>query len=148
MTPIGSPVEKSFNVTVGETDYVVTTVSNSTVSDLSFNETSKQLRFSVSGPDGTTGFCNITVPAELMWGDFTLYLDDAALVEGVDYVESFNGTHYLFSVTYAHSSHVIDLFSTEVVPDFASWLFLPFLASATLLGFALRKKLKKQQKLA
>jgi len=148
MTGFGVPVEKSFNVTVGETDYVVTTLSNSTVSDLNFNETSKQLSFSVSGLAGTTGFCNITVPAELMWGDFTLYLDDAALVEDVDYVKSFNGTHYLFSVTYAHSSHVIDLFSTEVVPDFAGWLFLPFLISTTLLGFALRKRLKKQRKLA
>ena len=146
MTALGVPVEKSFNVTVGETDYVITTVSNSTVSDLSFNQTSKQLSLNVTGPSGTTGFCNITVPAELMSGDFTLYLDDAALVEGVDYVESFNGTHYLFSITYAHSTHVIDLFSTEVVPDFASWLFLPFIMSATMLGLALRKRLKKQQK--
>jgi parallel beta-helix repeat protein len=148
MMGYGSFAEKSFNVTVGETDYVVTTVSNSTVSDFSFNLTSKQISFSVSGPSGTTGFCNITVPAELMWGDFSLYLDDVALVEDVDYVESFNGTHYLFSVTYVHSSHVIDLVSTDVVPDFAGWLFLPFFMSATLLGFALRKRLKKQLKLA
>jgi hypothetical protein len=96
---------------------------------------------------GTTGFCNITVPAKLMSGDFTLYLDDVALVEGVDYTESYNGTHYLFSVTYVHSSHVIDLVSTEVMPDFAAWLFLPFVMSATLLGFALRKRMKKQRKI-
>jgi parallel beta-helix repeat protein len=146
MTGFGFPVEKSFNVTVGETDYIITTCSNSTVSDLSFNQTLKQLSLSVSGPSGTTGFCNITVPAELMSGDFSLYLDDVALVEGVDYTESFNGTHYLFSVTYVHSSHVIELVSTNVVPDFAGWLFLPFFMSATLLGFALRKRLKKHRK--
>jgi hypothetical protein len=81
-----------------------------------------------------------------MWGDFSLYLDDVALVEGVDYVESFNGTHYLFSISYEHSSHIIDLFSTNVIPDFVGWLFLPFLMSATLLGFALRKRLKKHRK--
>jgi hypothetical protein len=80
-----------------------------------------------------------------MSGDFTLYLDDAALVEGVDYVESFNGTHYLFSITYAHSTHGIDLVSTEVVPDFAGWLFLPFIISTTMLGLALRKRLKQQK---
>ena len=148
MTAVGIPVEKSFNVTVGDTDYVIMTVSNSTVSDLNFDQASKQLSFNVSGLSGTTGFCNITVPAELMSGDFTLYLDDALLVEGVDYTQSYNGTHYLFSVTYAHSSHVIELVSTEVVPDFAAWLFLPFLMFATLLGFALRKKLKKQRKLS
>ncbi len=145
MNRFGSPVEESFNVTVGETDYVITTVSNSTVSDLNFNLTSKQLSFNVSGPSGTTGFCNITVPAELMRGDFSLYLDDVALVEDVDYTVSYNGTHYVFSVIYVHSSHVIELVSTDVVPEFAAWLFLPFLMSATLFGFALRKRLKKQR---
>jgi parallel beta-helix repeat protein len=148
MTGFGIPVEKSFPVTVGETEYVITTVSNSTVSDLSFDQASKQLSFSVSGPSGTTGFCNITVPAELMSGDFTLYLDDVALVEDVDYTQLYNGTHYVFSVTYMHSSHVMKLVSTDVIPDFAAWLFLPFLMTATLLGFALRKRLKKQRKLA
>ena len=123
MVLLGSPVEKR-------------------ALDLSFNQTSKQLSFSVSGLSGTTGFCNITVPAELMSGDFTLFMDDTALVEGVDYTESFNGTHYLFSITYAHSSHAIKLVSTEVVPDFAEWLFLPFVMSATLVGFALRKRLR------
>jgi parallel beta-helix repeat protein len=146
MIGYGSFAEKSFNVTVGETDYIITTCSNSTVSDLSFNQTLKQLSLSVSGLSGTTGFCNITVPAELMSGDFSLYLDDVALVEGVDYVESFNGTHYLFSISYEHSNHIIELFSTNVIPDFVGWLFLPFLMSATLLGFALRKRLKKHRK--
>jgi parallel beta-helix repeat protein len=148
MAPLGSPVEKSFPVNVGGTDYVITTVSNSTVFEVSVNVTSKKLGLNVTGPSGTTGFCNITVPAELMWGDFTLYLDEAVLIEGVDYVKSSNATHYMFSVTYAHSSHLIEIASTEIVPDFAAWLFLPFLASTTLIGLALRKKMRKQQKLA
>ena len=142
MAGFGIPVEKSFPVTVGETEYVITTVSNSTVTDLNYNQTSQQLSLNVSGPTGTTGFCNITVPAGLMSGNFTLYLDDVELVEGVDYIQSSNGTHYTFSVTYTHSTHEIKL----AIPDFASWLFLPFLMSATI-GFALRKKLKKPQKL-
>ena len=142
MAGFGIPVEKSFPVTVGETEYVITTVSNSTVTDLNYNQTSQQLSLNVSGPTGTTGFCNITVPAGLMSGNFTLYLDDVELVEGVDYIQSFNGTHYTFSVTYTHSTHEIKL----AIPDFASWLFLPFLMSATI-GFALRKRLKKPRKL-
>ena len=142
MAGFGIPVEKSFPVTVGETEYVITTVSNSTVTDLNYNQTSQQLSLNVSGPTGTTGFCNITVPAGLMSGNFTLYLDDVELVEGVDYIQSSNGTHYTFSVTYTHSTHEIKL----AIPDFASWLFLPFLMSATI-GFALRKRLKKPRKL-
>jgi hypothetical protein len=135
--------EQSFNVSVGDSDFVVGTCSNSTVSSLTFNEGLKRLSFSVEGDAGTAGFCNITVPADVMWGNFSLYMDDVALVEGVDYTQSYNGTHYLFSVNYMHSSHIIEVFSTEVVPDFAAWLFMPFLVSITLLGFALSKKLKK-----
>jgi hypothetical protein len=134
-----------FNVTVDEVDYAVGTCSNSSVSDLSLNADLKRLRLFVEGPSGTTGFCNVTVPEELMWGVFTLYLDDEVLVESVDYTKSYNGTHYVFSVTYVHSIHIIELFSTDIVPDFTGWLFLPVLISATLLGFALRKKLKKQK---
>ena len=80
-----------------------------------------------------------------MSGDFSIYVDDTALMEGIDYTQSYNGTHYLFSVNYVHSGDIIELFSTEVVPDFAAWLFLPFLMTATLLGVALRKRLKNQQ---
>jgi hypothetical protein len=132
-----------FEVPYEEPIYVVETCSNSTVSDLIFNQTEKSLRLGISGLNGTSGFCNITVPAELMSGDFTLYLDDKVLVEGVEYTESFNGTHHLFSVNYTHSIHEIKLVSTEVIPDFVAWFFLPFLMTATLLGFALRKTLKK-----
>jgi len=144
INPLNFPFENSFTIIASETDYIIITVSNSTVSNFNFNQVMKQLGFSVSGASGTTGFCNITTPAELMSGDFTLYLDDIALLESIDYTQLYNGTHYLFSLTYTHSTHTINLFSTEVVPDFEAWLFLPLLMTATLLGLALRKKLKKQ----
>ena len=121
-------IEKlSFNVTVEDTNYAIETSNNSSVSDLTFNLDLKRLRLSVDGETGTAGFCNFSVPAELMSGDFSLYLDDVALVEGVDYTELYNGINYLFNVNYIHSSHILELFSTSVVPDFAAWLFLPFL---------------------
>ena len=131
------------DVAINGTIYVVETCSNSSVSDLSFSQVLKSLRFTVNGTSGTGGFCNVTVPAELMSGDFSIYLDAAALVEGVDYTESFNGTHYLFNVNYAHSIHEIKLVSTEVIPDFAGWLFIPFLMLVTLSALILKKKLEK-----
>jgi hypothetical protein len=143
MNEYGSPVVRFFNVTVGDTDFGVRTFSNSIVSNLSFNQTLKQLSLSVSGTAGSTGFCHITVPAELMSGDFTLYLDDVLLVEGVDYAASSNATHYFFNVYYEHSSHVIKLVSTEVIPDFAGWLFLPFILLAIMSALILKKKLRK-----
>ena len=143
MDEYGFPVEKFFNVTVDETDYGIVTVSNSTVSNLSFNPTLKELSLNVRGLSGTLGFCDITVPVEFMSGDFTLYLDDVLLVEGVDYAASSNATHYFFNVYFEHSIHVIKLVSTEVIPEFAGWLFLPFLLLATMSALILKKKIEK-----
>jgi len=67
------------------------------------------------------------------------------LVEGVDYTQSYNGTHYLFNVNYMHNSHILELFSIEVIQDFTAWLFLLFLMTATLRGFALKEWLNKQR---
>ena len=135
--------ELSFDVTVGESVYVVCTCSNSSVSDLTFNQALKRLRFSVNGTSGTTGFCNVTVPAELMSGNFSLYIDDVPLVKDVDYAEVYNGTHNLFSISYEHSSHIVEIISTIVIPDFAGWFFLPFVMLATLLALIIRKGFRK-----
>lgn len=133
-----------FDVSFEDEVYVVETCSNSSVTDLVFNQSAKRIMFSVEGSDGTVGVCDVTFPADLLSGGFTVFIDDMQLVEGVDYTLAFNGTHNTISVSYVHSSHVVEVFATEVVPDFAAWLLLPFLVSATLLGLALRRKLKKQ----
>ena len=133
-----------FNVFFEDDVYVIETYSNSVVSNLSFNQTLKQLSLRVDGTAETSGFCKIAFPEELMSGEFAIYMDKLPLFEGTDYDESINGTHYLFSISYEHSSHVIDIYSTVAVPDFAGWLFLPFLIFATLLAFTFRKRLKRR----
>jgi hypothetical protein len=134
-----------FNVPFKEDIYVIETCSNSTISDLTFNQALKRIRFDVDGTTGTAGFCNITIPAELLSGDFTVFMDDVQLIEGVDYTETLNGTNHTLSIAYEHSTHIIEIVGTNVIPDFTSWLLLPFLIAATLLVFAL-KTTKKQRK--
>jgi hypothetical protein len=138
------PPERLRCVSFGDDIYVVRTSSNSLVSDLTLNQTAKSLRFTVEGPAGTEGFCNIIIPAELLSGDFTVFIDGLQLIQGVDYSSSFNGTHHTLNVEYEHSSHTIEIVGTTAVPEFVGWLFLPFFMSATLLGLALRKRLKTQ----
>jgi hypothetical protein len=148
-TPTPTPSKPEccyFDLTFEEEIYVVETYSNSSVSALTFNWDLKRIRFSVEGESGTSGFCDIIVPRELMSGQFSLHMDGVVLVEGVDYTQSFNNTHYLFTVNYEHSSHVIELYSTDLVPDFAGWLFLPLVTIATLLGLKLIKRVKKDRK--
>jgi hypothetical protein len=135
----------SFNVTYEEDVFVVETLSNSSVTDLTFNQTKKSIGFNVTGITGTGGFCNITIPAELLSGNFTVYMDDTELVVDEDYTMSSNSTHATLSITYEHSSHLIEVVGTTVIPDFAGWLFLPFAMSTTLIMLALRKRLRKPQ---
>ncbi|MGD2066468.1 MAG: hypothetical protein PVI43_04795, partial [Candidatus Bathyarchaeota archaeon] len=112
------------DVIADQTLYVIGTCSNATVSDLTFNQDLGRIRFSATGTDGTTGFCNITIPSELMWGTFTIYNDDIPLIEGIDYTQTSNSTHYNFSITYEHSTHTIEIFSTEVIPELTSIIML------------------------
>lgn len=137
----GFPIERIFEATVENVTYPVSISTNSSIYEFYLNVTSKQLSFNVTGTTDTTGFCNVSIPSNLMWGDFSLSMDHRELIEGVDYIETYNGTHYLFSINYLHSSHVIELVSTGVVPDFAGRLFLPFIVSATLVAFFSRKRI-------
>ena len=140
------PETCDFDVTFGQEVFDVKTCSNSTVSDLVFNQTMKSIRFTVEGVAGSIGFCNISVPAELLSGAFSIFMDDRPLVEGLDFVMAFNGTHHTLNINYEHSTHIIEIVGTSVIPDFAGWLLLPFAISATLLALLLRKKMKKQRK--
>jgi len=129
------------NVTVETDTYVVETVSNSSVSEFVFNGTA--IRLQVEGDSGTAGLCNVTVPSELMSGEFAIYIDAILLIENVDYTESYNGTHHLFSITYEPAAHMIEITATTVIPEFSSLITLTLLGTATLTTLIAKKKLKR-----
>jgi hypothetical protein len=129
------------NVTIETSTYVVETVSNSSVSEFVFNGTA--IRFHVDGASGTAGFCNVTIPSELMSGDFSIYKDGAPLIENVDYTRTYNGTHYLFSITYEHSTHTIEIAATTVIPEISSVIMLLLLSLATLTITLFERKFKR-----
>jgi len=132
---------KTHDVTVAENTFVIETCSNSSVSSFVFDPSLKRLRFNVEGSLGTIGSCDIVIPSELMSGDFSIYIDDKQLVKNVDYTETNNGTHYLFSITYEHSAHTIEVISTEAIPEFPAWVILPLAFSTIIIGIKYRKKI-------
>ena len=139
-----SPVELFDNVTVDENPYLISTFSNSTVSDLTFSKAEARLSFTVDGLSGTIGFCDITIPSELMSGTFSLYKDDVPLVEDIDYIQSFNGTHYTFSLTYEHNTHTIEIFSTTVIPELTSIVLMLTFIIVTLTMIVVNRKKRAQ----
>jgi hypothetical protein len=115
--------------------------SNSSVSAFQFNVTAKSISFSVTGQTGTGGFCDIAVPKDLVWGTLTIKKDDVPLVNGTDYTETQNSTHYIFHIAYSHSTHTIEITGTRAIPEFSALLMiLPLLMTMTLLAVSLSKK--------
>jgi uncharacterized repeat protein (TIGR02543 family) len=86
-------------------------VSNSTVTQLAFDSTSKVLEFTVSGPSGTFGFTNVTIAKTLISDITTLNIT----FDGKQMNYTVNDLTYSWSIyfTYHHSTH-------RVVMDFVS----------------------------
>jgi len=98
-------------VTVNQIEYIIQTVSSSTVStgeNFVYDDAEKTLDFNVTGPQGTQGFCDLVIPKELMSGTF------AVLVNGmpVAYIQTENATHCFLHFTYNHSTDHIEIVLT------------------------------------
>ena len=117
--------------------------SNSIVQAFAFDTGTKQISFSVTGTEGSTGFCDIVFPSELLSGTITVYKDDALLTIGQNYTQSFNGTHYILHITYLHSTHTLEIVGTEVIPEFQPLAILALFTVLTIAIVFLKQKKKK-----
>ncbi len=138
---IGMP--QVFQPLIDRADYPVTVDSSSVILGFAFNQSERQISLSVSDSTETSVFCDVTIPNELLWGNFSLNLDGFPLVEDVDYTQTHNSTHYNFHITYSASAHMIEIVGSNAIPEFSSWIILPTFMVATLAAVILyRKKLR------
>ena len=144
MKPLGI-IESVFDVITENATLQVSIISNSSISEFEFSPSSLQVSFNVTGFSGTTGFCNITMPEALLWGDFSVYLNGEQLVEGVDYTRTYNVTHNSFYLSYSHSHHTIEITGTHAIPEYHSLIVLSLLLTATSLIVTKRKQLFQQE---
>jgi outer membrane protein assembly factor BamB len=105
---------RMLSVNTFDEENVFSVVSNSTVSALAFNSTSKELSFTVSGPDRTIGFVDVGI-AKSVVNDATgilVYLDGVAL----NYDVTSTADSWRLYFTYEHSTHgvVVNLGNTTV----------------------------------
>jgi hypothetical protein len=128
--------------------------SNSTISAIAFNSTSKELDFSVSGPVGTTGYINVHIPKSLINNASNLKV----LIDGNQTAYSCNesGDTWLLIFTYHHSTHnvsinfkssssTVNVTLLQVVEGIALGLTISF-AIIVLLFVLIRKKHHRFQK--
>ena len=108
---------KVFDIDWGKETYHITTLCNSTVASFNFSETLKQISFKVTGPSGTVGFCNVTIPKNLIWADSP----DAWLIE-VDGTKKTStivedATHTYLYFKYTYSTRLIKITGTSAIMD-------------------------------
>ena len=137
--------EKRFWLHDAHDFYNVTIVSNSTISDFYFLYASMRISFYVNGTDGTTGLCNVTIPSKFMSTEFSIFKDEMPLIKNTDYTETFNGTHYLFTIIYDHSTHLMQIYSNNNIPEFPSWTILPILLFSSLVIVIFRSKFQRRR---
>jgi len=141
--PLMAPYSRFEVGTWNETPYYVDFVSNSTVSDFHFDsQEGPFLKFNVTGQDGTSGFCRVTIPKDLLW------VEDGWTVLYGSYPLSYetfsdeNCTYLYF--TYTNPSQngftTVTINGTHVIPEFPSFPILPFFMIATLLAIMVCKK--------
>ncbi len=121
------------------TSYGVNVMSNSTVSDFSFNPETALVRFNVEGETGTTGFCRVTIPKDLLHseGNWTVLVDGTSVAPAVN--EEANNTYLYF--TYQHRIKTVEIIGTDAIPEFPSWIILPLFLMATLSAIIVKKRL-------
>ncbi len=124
----------TFHFALGGMNHSITTVTNSTIESADLDQDLRTLSFNMTGPSGTKGLCDVTIPKTLLWGDFSVYIDGQILQRGADYTQTENETHNIFSIIYNHSTHIIQITATQVIPEIPSLLIVPLFVTATLLA--------------
>ena len=114
---------------------------------ISFNLTSVSERD--WSPGGTFGFCNVTIPKDLLWVDDLS--EWAVKVNGnppASIDPKFNGTHYFIYFTYDHTGTILSPETLEIqiegkysIPEFPTATILPLLTILTLIAVILGKLL-------
>jgi hypothetical protein len=86
-------------------DFITGFDSNSTITGLSYNMTTRQLTFNAEGPDGSSGYVNVTLEKNSAFHPqtVTVLLDNKPLQYTVDATE----TNWILSFAYHHSTHRI-----------------------------------------
>jgi hypothetical protein len=93
-----------FNTTKSGQNYLVTVFSNSTINAFNFNETSEEISFNATGPDGTTGSCLVAIPKALLNRTYFRVFADSVPVSSIT---NENATHKFISFKYLHSTKQI-----------------------------------------
>jgi parallel beta-helix repeat protein len=127
----------SFSVYLQVPPFNVTVISNSTVTGLHagilLETQGRFIWFNVTGRNGSTGFCRVSIPTAMMKGTFTVYINGTEIPYSLLPCSDANVSYLYFN--YKHSTEQVSI----NVPEFPPFLFL-LLTTITVLGAVVLKK--------
>ena len=105
-----------YDVHLKSEEYRFTFISNSTVSDFSFEvgvETGNKLvRFNAAGENGSTGFCRVWIPKRLMNYTIVVLVDDEEITPTwLGFTEEYACIYF----TYTHSASIVKIISSKTL---------------------------------
>jgi len=93
---------------------------------------------------GLDGFCNVTIPKNLMWDIWTVTIDGSNLASpNVTTTSDTTKTYVWFNFT--SGPHVVTVSSTKAIPEFAATSLILFLMATTLIVTGVAKSLRRRE---
>ena len=135
------PVTNSYKVTAGGQIFDVPIITNSTISSFSTTglETEGKISFGVAAINGTTGMCNVTIPNNMLGGEFNVTVDGGQPLYLAPPLN--NGTHTSLYFTYNGTIlHAVEITGTTYIPEFPTITILPMLITTFLMTLAHLKR--------
>lgn len=130
---------------------VFTVESNSTIHELAFNATSRELSFTAAGSNGAQGYARVTLPKNIAGDSKSIkaYIDGDLTLCGI----TSNDDSYILALSYTHSTHTVTinlgLMSTSLIDTPLGKLAaygIPIAAIiAVIIIYAVRKKRRNHQ---
>jgi hypothetical protein len=104
---IGTSTTVNLAVTKSVENVLFSVTSNSTLTSLIFNSQTRELSFTVTGPQGTTGYVDLNVPNSLIANIATV----KAYIDGNEIAYTFDSVNdsWLLHFSYPHSTHEVVL---------------------------------------
>jgi len=121
--------------TIPELGFILDFRSSSQIENLMFSAEEGTIEFDVVGPDDTYGFCNLTIPRELLYSpddEWEVLMDDTA----IGYVSLANETMTLLHFEYMHSEHHIRITGIEIFGPPSGFDPMMLIAIGSLAGIA------------
>ena len=120
----------------------VTMTGNSTISNFNFSEAQKQISFNVTGPTGKTGYCNVTIPKDLLRGEpWTILLNGTEWTTLCNITGNY--THTFIHIPYTCSTNTVQIIGTWVIPEFPHVILLLFMVLSIIAAILSKKTHRK-----